>query len=503
LKSRGILANTIFSTIERVFFAISSLVLVPIMVSCLGLKLYGSWVLIAAITSYFSLAQFGFSSSFEKYIAEFRASNNQTALDSTVCTGFYTLLAIAAAVFLFGAALSPYVLKVIAKDEGYRRFFVFFIWYLGLSSTSLAMQIFSAVPRGFMRFDISSIIAIIARTAEFLISIILLYHSFGLAALLWASTVSTVLVFSGNVAASAFLLKRPLPLDPRRFDRQILGTMFGYGVKLQMSFFASWVTQNFDKLILGWLLNASATALYDIGSKIVSLLKQISWVLFAVLVPKSSEIHAREDLNKLRKMYETGTHFISVLGFGAVGLLFPFAFIILESWLRKPPDPGSVSVFRILLIGMMLNVTAGIGSSIIKGMGKPGIETISNSIMACCNVLLSIILCATAGLTGVAWGTSIAAIIGAGVLYYLVNREFGIANADFLKRQFVQPGLISILCALAGTMVMGLVERAGFGLNLSMIVAAAFMVLAVCASLVFYSRTGYLTLDDVRKVWNS
>lgn len=362
-------------------------------------------------------------------------------------------------------------------------------------------QIFSAIPRGFMRFDISNIISIIARTAEISLSIFLLYHSFGIKALLWASTASTLILGIANIVVSARLMKKRLLLHPRGFDWKILKKMYGFGANLQMANLAMWIVQNFDKLILGWIINASATALYDIGAKIVSLLRQVSWVLFAVIIPKASEIHVRRDYAKLYDLYIKGTRFVIVLGLGSVGVLFPFASLLLSLWLGKSPDVGSVAVFQILLVGIMMSVTAGIGSSIIKGMGKPVFETISTSIMACCNVVLSLLLCKTNGLMGVAWGTSIAAVVGAAILSCFVNKEFGIRNSGFFTNQYGLPLLFNAALVFGGVALTNSSQFAGLQLSIKTLVAACFILLAVCASVVYYLKTAYLTMSDVKRIW--
>lgn len=43
LKAKGVLTNTLFSFVERLFFAVTGLVLVPIAISHLGLGTYGVW----------------------------------------------------------------------------------------------------------------------------------------------------------------------------------------------------------------------------------------------------------------------------------------------------------------------------------------------------------------------------------------------------------------------------------------------------------------------------
>ena len=84
---RTIARNTLFNAAGRAWEAVVGLVLTPYILYRIGLPAWGLWGLTGAFTSYISLADFGLSSGFAKFIAEDHAKNDTQSISRTVSTG--------------------------------------------------------------------------------------------------------------------------------------------------------------------------------------------------------------------------------------------------------------------------------------------------------------------------------------------------------------------------------------------------------------------------------
>jgi len=131
---------------------------------------------------------------------------------------------------------------------------------------------------------------------------------------------------------------------------------------------------------------------YDIGSRLIMFLKDIPSFLYSVVIPRTSELHALDNKEGLQKLYASGTKYLSIICIGFIPLLFPVAANILAIWMRAEANPLSVYVFQVLLVSTMFYITTGLGTSIAAGMGKPGLNALSNSVMVIVNMFFSIAL---------------------------------------------------------------------------------------------------------------
>jgi O-antigen/teichoic acid export membrane protein len=446
MKSKSVLQNTFWVTIEKAFLSISSLLLTPFVISILGLKVYGYWVILLSITNYFLLAQFGLSASFQKYIAEYRAKDDFPSIRRLVCTSFYTLLLIAIIIILLALVLYKVIFNIFQDITSIESLFSMFVWLISITCFNLIGQVFIAVPRGFQRFDISSILSIISRVIYIIIVVAALLKLRNIYSLVLAMLGSSFILIVLNIIASFKILPK-VSFNLKFFDIKILRTMYTYGLKIQASYIASWIALNFDKLLIAYFLNPASVAIYDIGSKLVMFVRDIPMMLFTVLVPKTSELSARNELEKIKELYIQGTKYLTALSIGSIVLLYPIANEVLLVWLNNKVELSQISVyvFRVLLIGSMFNVISGVGSSVAKGIGKPENETYANITMALLNVILSYLFFLNFGIKGIVWGTTAAFIISAIIFFFLVNNVIKISQPYFFKEVLAKPVLINLV----------------------------------------------------------
>jgi len=264
----------------------------------------------------------------------------------------------------------------------------------------------------------------------------------GLYALLWAS-----LAFHGLSGVCGLVITRAyvgtFSLAPALFSVRTLRILYGFGLKVQVSTVALWVAQNFDKLLISKFLGLTYVTYYAIGTRLVYLLRELPMLSFAVLIPKASEMSARNEMEGLKRLYVTGTWAVIAFCAACVGALAVPAYSVLALWLRTAPHPLSVYTFNVVLVGALCHVTSGFACSILRGMGRLKYEIAGNSVMAAANVVFSTLLMFAFGFKGVVLGTLIAFLISPLVLLPAANRVFGIRVRAFLSETLLTPCIVA------------------------------------------------------------
>jgi|GEM_PF-2717979 Membrane protein involved in the export of O-antigen and teichoic acid len=500
ITPKSISYNSFFSLLDKTYTSITGIVLIPIIVHHLGLQTYGIWVLLVTVSSYFGLGNFGIPFAFEKYIAQYTARKDFASLGRFIATSFYASIVLAALTFIIPYLGVPIIFHFLLKNDSlYQYVTIFFLLVLNLS-LSLVSMIFIAIPRGFQRFDISSIISIAGRTLYVAITIIFLIKGLGLYALILAQFgfLACVTLFSMIVSVKHVPC---LNLLPRFFSWPICKMTLNFGIKMQVSLVSMIIMQSFDKLVIAYFLNARMVAIYDIGSRLIMFLKDIPSFLYSAIIPRISELHALDKKDGLEKLYLSGTKYLSIICLGFIPLLFPVANNILTVWMHAAVDPLSVYVFQILLVSTMFFITTGLGTSIATGIGKPSIGALSNMVMVIVNIVFSIALYFIFRAKGIVWGTAMGLLANTAVCFYLLNKWMEIKRARFWKVSFAVPCLVNaVIVGITLFLKYGLTRLCGpelCGTSFNYIVVIVNVVAVLLLSALIYKILGFIPSKEL------
>jgi O-antigen/teichoic acid export membrane protein len=497
---KSIAYNGMFAFFDKAYTALSSLLLVPFLVHSLGMEVYGTWIVLTTVASYFALGNCGVIFSYEKYIAHYGAKDEIDSLRRFIATAFYGSLALGLGIFLVSLIFSPIVFRFLLKNDSLGGNATIFILLMIYVSLSLGSTIITSVPKGMQRYDFASVISIFARTLYIVAVVVLCIRGMGLMSIVIGQYIYLI-VTTGLSFAVAKRFFMGLSLDFAFFDYSMFKMMLMFGLKMQVSLLSVLITQSFDKLVIAYFLGVRLVAVYDIGSRLIIFLKDVPSFLFASITPRTSELHAREDRKKLQMLYLRGTKYLSIVCLGLIPLLFPVADTILSLWMHRTIDPFSVYVFQVLLFSTMFNATTGLGTSIGIGIGRPGSIAYSNIVMALVNIAGSLTLYYAFGPKGLVWGTAAGLVVSTVFYYLLLNRDMHIPEREFWVSVLLFPLIANALAVLFLAAIRGVVQELPLlGLTGALRAYVAIGINSIVALVVsggIYALARFITLKEV------
>jgi O-antigen/teichoic acid export membrane protein len=185
---------------------------------------------------------------------------------------------------------------------------------------------------------------------------------------------------------------------------QVRGDVFrkllGFGVKTQLSNLASLVHLQADKIIISYFLGLGFVTFYELGQKVANAVRIFPTMLISALEPAASELDARGEENRLLSLYYRSSRYVSVLVFPLTCLTFILASRLMKVWVGEGYSLSALTL-QVLIIEYGLNLLTGVGTRIIRGIGRPGLETKYKILVALLHLVLSITLIQLLGYRGV------------------------------------------------------------------------------------------------------
>jgi len=444
---RKIIRNTLFNFMGRSWAMLVGLLLTPYIVSMLGMERFGVWSLVFVVTSYLGLLDLGAGTASVKYIAEYYTQRDHDAINSIVSTGFTFYLILAFVLIALGVAFDDFVLHLFRipseiLDEA--RFVL--LGGIAILSFSNAFSAFQAVTRGVQRMDVTNIIALAVSVPDVIGTIAFLQLGYGLRGLIVKEAIVFVLT-AGLFIFYAFRLLPSLKIGFRFCQRQRLRELLGYGIKVQVSQLADLVSSQVDKVLLGYFLGVRPVALYELGSKVVFTSKRLSQVLISAVMPAASEIEARRDPHTLLLLYLRGSKYLVLVAAPLFFLITSAAPLIMRTWMGRGYELSAL-VIQLLALGHLVHVLTGVGTMIVKGIGKPEVEMRYTLLLLVMNIVLGVALVARLGFLGVLIATPFSLIASSLYFMVIVHRLLRISLVPFIRDTYLKPVLASLVASL-------------------------------------------------------
>lgn len=447
---KRIIKNTLYNTVGNWVVLLLNFLIIPFVISKLGIELYGgAWVIGIIVISSAALVDFGIGSSSVKYISEYNAKQQFSDINKLIITNivFYVIfgLVLLIIIFLFGNN----ILELIGVphhliDDAY---FVFVTAALILVMLNTASPITSVVT-GLQRMDITNMVMVVTSILNIVQTIIVLSLGFGVRGLIIGSLFINLISISW-LSYWSFRILPHLTISISEIEWKKFKQSWRFGINLQISRISQVVIFQVDKIFALSFFGPASAAFYEIGVKVTTLARSIPLVLTSALLPVASEIDAKKEDIKINILFERGSKYLIIVGMLFLGFIFLESRLIVQTWMGKSLNENGILtasfIIKILVFGYFMNTITAIASTIGAGISRTDLERNVGILTLIVSPILTITFIYTVGYYGIALSTMLVLTIGA--IYYM-KQFFSVIEKDFIifNKMLIKP-LIGLVIA--------------------------------------------------------
>lgn len=451
--------NAVFNILGYVWTTGVALLLIPYTVTRLGVEAFGIWSLIFVVTTYLALLDFGLNTALIKYVAEYHTRENQEAINGIVTTG--VLIFAGLGVGLTALALvtvRPMLDLFRIPPKNYGDATVVLLGAVACLALTNLSNVFQSVLTGLQRLDWVNLISVIASALSAVTTVAVLELGHGLRGL----TAARLIVITFGLVALAVASRRLLPsLRLVPIPRLLLHQLLGYAVRVQITNLASVVHLQSGRVMLGYFVGVAAVTFYELGFRIAYIANSLPLLLLSALTPAAAELDARaQTREEVVALYVRAARYLTLIALPIELLPFVGASLVMRGWMGPGYDAAVPVVQALVLVFLVNLILTGTGTTVARGIGRPGYETRYAILVIGVNLSLGPPLTAWLGLNGTLTTAVLASIAGSAYFLTLFHHEYLRRPViTFLRDIYVRP-LAAALIAALGAMAVPLVFQA-------------------------------------------
>lgn len=450
--ARNVLANYAGTAV----MLIVAFLLTPFLVSRLGHQLFGLWVLIGGVMAYGSMLDLGMDSAVVKYVSEHTDLDDIPSLERIVQTSLAVYLGIGAAVLLFTAAATfifPLVFRVPTELVGASRAL------LMIAGVSLALNfplgMYNGVLLGLQRHHVVMVADIAWASFTALGAVVVISAGGGVVGL-------ALVYLSGSTLGQAVRIGYLMTRHPDirwvriRLDTSQGRKLFSFSLWSLMLRVSTVLRLKTDEMVIGASLSLGSVTPYYVGMRLSEMLSRLTGQLTTALFPFGSRLDALHDRTRLSELFVAATRWNLAIAAPMALFLGIQAPRFLEAWMG-PGFSSSAAVARLLISAAMCSAYMAVGYTFLKSTGQHQAIARWSLVEALVNLGLSVILVRKWGVTGVAAGTAIPAVLfNFGFVLPHACRRLGVPVSRLLRGSLV-PQLPAAAGAVAVSLALALV----------------------------------------------
>jgi len=389
---KAMLANYIFFFANTILF----LVITSLAIRVMGQEFYGLWTIINAVMLFSGIGTLGMGVVVNKFGSE--AGENALGGDVILTTGFIILLPMAALctfiiLLVRGWMASHLDISLPLQNQ--------FSQALVITSLTPFPQFISRVPIGYLHSQLknhqtrlveittnallwtgSIFIAIFARNLVWIALWGLIVQIFSLAALV--SLIARMHIFHWNFQLNAL--------------RRMLGfSLYNFIENLAMAMF-----QQFDRIVVGFVLGPTAAGIYAVGTSVGLRLSMITGQATDVMLPYASRKDTLNERTGLYKIFRKLSQAISLLLASIGSLLILWMPEILSIWISPEYADAYSYVFRLVAFAYIPLSVSRLGHQTLIGTGHVRITSLMHLVSSIVMLAAVFILASKFGLIGAA-----------------------------------------------------------------------------------------------------
>lgn len=403
-----LLSGTFWLALRTPLQAVFALWSVPLTLQAFGPKLTGAYLFAWGFGYFQMLFELGMSSALQRQVSESYTKGDRAGVDRAIACGmnFYAAMALVQVVALMTVAYVVLPSYFRFRGESYQ-LMVRLLWLQAVTAPFYGLSaVVSSVLQAARRYDFQP---------RFELAVIVLRFAalwFGVNAGLSLFTVvviQTALQIVLALGPSMWVMIHEIGHVPRfrgarGDDYKALAHISFFVFMIQLSVV---LADKLDTLILGYVLNEAAIAVYNVVSKPFLQIRQTGWALTYMVMPAVASLIATRDERSLDRLKYDGTRLLVAAIFPVTLLAWIYAAPFLTLWVGSKlgyDAAAHAGLLRLALVGTFPLILS-VAVQMVIGMNKPKVIGIAALAGALVNLPLSYYLTRRLGVSGVIWGT--------------------------------------------------------------------------------------------------
>lgn len=410
------LKNISYRFVAYVWPMLFTIFITPIIVLKLGVKEYGIYLFISAVTGIIGLLDLGVAFSVIKFLAGYTAQGDEEKVKRLTrsANSLFLLiglggLIISSLLSLIGSWLFP---NQITDPQYY--FTLFLIAGVSFFVSSIN-NLYLLIPEALQRFDISSKINIVYLTLSSLANLVVVILGYKLHAIFVAQLILVIIFF----LVRRYYALKILPWAKYRlgWDKEEIKRCYQFGLATVINNTASTSLAYLDKLIIPIFIGPSQLTYYSLPGNVAARIPGVTDNLSGIIFPVSASMASTNEQEKIKRFYIRSVRLITII---ASAISFSIIFLaqpLLRYWLNADFSEKSSGVLIILVITNFVIALLSPINSFLFGLGKLKFSSAINTVMAIINAVLLLILLPRFGIIGASWAYLLSVL----PIFYMVH----------------------------------------------------------------------------------
>lgn len=451
-KFNQLKVGVLLSYVSRIITVVVGLIYTPVMIRLLGQNEYGLYNIAASTISYLGILNFGFGSAYMRFYSRYKVNEDhkKVAILNSMFLTIFSLLGIL--VIIAGVILALNVDLIfgttLSSQELQRTQILVLILVVNLS-VSFPAIVFNTYLQANEQFIFQNIFLILAQLTTPLINLPILLAGYGSVGMVVGTvTINIILELIIFLYCIQKMKMRFLFTD---YDKHLMIEMTVFSSYIFMNMVVEQINNNMDKTILGRLQGTLPVAVYSIGSNLNIYYQQLSLTIAKVFTPRVHRMVAEEtnDFELTQLFTRVGRIQFILMSLVLTGFIF-FGRPFIGIW-AGVDYYQSFPVAILLMLASFIPAIQNIGIEIQQAKNMHQFQSWVYITIASGNIFLSIPLAHKYGAIGAAFGTTVAVIIGNGlIINWYYHKKVGLNILYFWQE------ILKFLPALLPAIIYGL-----------------------------------------------
>lgn len=474
-KINQLKAGIILNYTLSVLYVLMGLLYTPYMLRKLGQSEYGLYALVASVMAHLSLLDLGFGDAIVRYTAKYRAEGKLEEQYNMFGMFFAVYVVISLLVLIAGVFLYfnlPVMFGETMTGEELGRAKIMILLLVVSMVVSFLFNIFGSIITAYEEFVFSKGLAIISLIFNTLSIVFVLSLGYKAVAMVVVSTMLGFICQIFNYCYCKFKLKVKIHFG--KFDKALLAEISTYSLWIFLSVLMNKIYWSSGKFVLGAVSGTVAVSILALAINMVTMYISLSGSISGVFLPKVTSMVATDKSPK-----ELSDLFIRVgrLQFSAIAIVFS-GFVVFGKYFFNlwagPEYAESYTITIIFFTAQSIPLIQSIGITILKARNDMKFCSLTFLVSSALCLLCQIIFSKWYGTIGCAIGTSLAIILGHGLvmnIYFYKKQQLAIIRFwSEIGRMAIIPLILSVV---------GIILISGIAINSWQVLIVLIMVYAI------------------------